>query len=163
MSREKEDLKLAKSVYDKLCRTLDARKWTYQKQADKLRIDCKVKGDILPIGLIVKVNASRRIVLLLSKIPIEVALHRRIAMAIAATKANYHILDGDFDYSYKNGELIFRMTLNYCGCDIGTAAMEYLIDCASQTINHMNEQFLTVAKSDMTAPQVIEYMDSKRR
>ena len=162
MSREKEDLKLAKSVYDKLCRTLDARKWTYQKQADKLRIVCSVKGDSLPIELTLKVHANRRIILLLSKIPIEAALHRRIAMVIAVSKANYRIMDGGFDYSYKNGELIFRMTLNYCGCDIGTAAMEYLIDCASHTINHFNEKFLTVAKSDMTAPQVVEYMDSKR-
>lgn len=162
MSEEKVDLKSAKSVYNALCQVLDGYDFSYQKQEDDLRAVIKFGNGNLPIELTIKVHANRRLVLLLSKIPIEVPGVRRAAMAVAVNQANYLIADGDFDYSYKNGEIIFRMTLSYHGCTVGNSMLDYMLSCAVTTIDDFNIKFAEVAKSNMSFNQILEYVKFRK-
>ena len=158
MVEEKVDLKTANLVYKQLCGALDDLEWTYTKDIEKLCVNFKIRGKHMPMEIKIKVNAERRLVLLLSLIPVEVAKNRRRAVGVAVSQANYRICDGSFDYSYLNGEIIFRMTLGYNGCNVGKEMIKYMISCACGTIDIMNNKFKVVAENNMTLDQIVEFM-----
>lgn len=161
MAQEKADLKTAKSVYKTLCRALDAKDIMYRKSEDDLRFDFGVKGTDMSMDVKIKVHPDRRLILFLSKVPIEVDEKRRIAVAAAVNRVNYAMLDGSFDYCHKNGEIIFRMSLNYCGCEVKAEMIDYFLGCSFGMIDKLDVEFATVAKSDMTIDRAIEYIGTK--
>jgi hypothetical protein len=157
MSNDK-DLKQAQTVYNSLCEMLTELDWHYEKHDEDLAITCTAQGDDLPMELFVQIDKERQIVTLLSKMPFSIAENRRTALAIAVSQANTEIIDGSFDYDYLNGKILFRLTSSYRESLIGKDLFTYMVMCACYTIDDYNDKFLTVAKNEMSAEEILDFI-----
>ena len=161
MSGEKE-LKQAQAVYKALCNMLDDHNWNYEKNEKELSIYSGARGDDLPIELRIRVDAQRKLVSLLSQMPFDVPENRRTALAVAVSEANSTMVDGDFDYNYLTGKIIFRMTTSFLDSLIGKELFEYMLSCACYTIDEYNDKFLMVAMKDMSVDQILKFIKGDR-
>lgn len=149
-------IKQAKAAYSTLCAMLDAHNWKYEKDEENYAIHCGVQGDDLPMDLSVEVDAERLIVILLSPMPFRVEEAQRKQMAIAVSAANYGMVDGSFDYDYRSGKIIFRMTTSYRESLIGKELFEYMLFVSCNTIDEYNDKFLMVSKKPMSTDEILE-------
>ena len=157
MSEEK-DLKQAQTVYNALCEMLSERDWHYEKFEEDLTIKCGAQGEDLPMEIIVEVDRQRQLVSLLSQMPFAVPENRRTALAVAVSQANNGMVDGSFDFDYLSGRIIFRMTSSYRESLIGKELFTYMLSCACYTIDEYNDKFLMVAKNEMSAEEILDYI-----
>lgn len=157
MSEEKE-LKQAQTVYKALCEMLNERDWHYEKDEENLAIKCGAQGDDLPMEIIVEVDRKRQLVSLLSQMPFAVPENRRTALAVAVSQANNGMVDGSFDFDYLSGRIVFRMTSSYRESLIGKQLFEYMLSCACFTIDEYNDKFLMVAKNEMSAEEILDFI-----
>lgn len=161
MSEEK-DLKKAQEVYNTLCGLLDELEMTYDMMEERLMIELETRGDDLPIGVRIEVDAKRQLIMLLSQIPFAVPENRRNELAVAVSAANFGMVDGSFDYNYQGGSIVFRMTSSYRESLIGKKLLFYMLMCSCTTIDEFNDKFLVVAKSDMSYDEIIEFIKRRR-
>ena len=61
---EQEALKLAKTTFNTLCKTLEHHDWFFKKDEEKLRIECGAQGDDLPMEITIKVDPERMLIIL---------------------------------------------------------------------------------------------------
>ena len=95
---DEKNLKLAKSVYNSLCEMLDEKNVRYDKHQDDLIISFITGGDDIPMQFLVKVDAERELIRVLSPIPVTFGEEKRVEGAIATCHATYTLADGSFDY-----------------------------------------------------------------
>lgn len=157
MSEEKV-IKQSQVVYSTLCEMLDEHGWHYQKDEENMSIDCGVQGEDLPMPIRIIVDVKRQLITLVSQIPFIVDENRRKVMAVAVSKANYGLSDGSFDYDYHKGILCFRITSSYRDSLIGKDLFEYMLMCASFTVDAYNDKFLMVTKSDMSVDEILQFI-----
>ena len=101
---------------------------------------------------------QRQLVSLLSQMPFAVPENRRTALAVAVSQANNGMVDGSFDFDYLSGRIIFRMTSSYRESLIGKELFTYMLSCACYTIDEYNDKFLMVAKNEMSAEEILDYI-----
>lgn len=155
---EDKELKQAQLVFQSLCEMLDGREWPYEKDEKEFVIACGARGDDLPIGIIIRVDRKRRIVSLISQMPFPVPENRRTAMAIAVSQASSELVDGNFEFNYMTGDIFFRMTSSYFDSLIGKDMFEYMLACACYTIDEYNDKFEVIAKQDMSAEEIVQFI-----
>lgn len=155
---EEKELKQAQTVFDTLCNMLDDREWHYQKSKDDLTVSFTVSGDDLDMDFRVQVDAGRQLVILLSNMPFSAPESKREAMAVAVSSANNGMVDGNFDYDFLSGKVLFRMTSCYRESLIGKELFDYMIACACSTVDNYNDKFLLVAKKDMDIDEILEFV-----
>ena len=78
-----EKLERAQKVYETLCATLDKHEWHYQKNEERLSIECGAQGEDLPMEITIRVDAERQLIMLLSHLPFIISEDTRIDVAIA--------------------------------------------------------------------------------
>lgn len=152
---EQNNLAQAKAVFDTLCRTLEKHEWHYEKDEEKMSINCKARGDDLPMDITVTVDAVRMVVILLSPIPFTINEEKRLDVAIAVSAINSLLVDGSFDYNVMSGDMAFRMTNSFIDSTIGEDVFTYMLFCSCQTIDEYNDKFLMLAKGMVTIEQFI--------
>ncbi len=153
---EEKDLKQAKVVFDSVCQMLDGEGWKYDRNDAELRIDTGVKSDDLPIKLIIRVDAERQLVTLLSHIPFAVAEDKLVELAIAVSVVNNRLVDGCFDYNILSGDIFFRITNTYRESILGEDMFRYMLYAACNMIDEYNDKFLMIAKGVISLEQFIQ-------
>ncbi len=159
MAIDKNVEKHAKDAYKQLLAMLDGDKWHYEKDDSALSINCSATGDDLPIDVRIKVDAERQLCVFYSAMPFTVPEEKREMMALAVSAANHGLVHGDFDYNYLNGRIIFRLSTTMRDSIIGKEMFEYMLYVSCGTVDRYNDRFLYVMKSDMTAKEIVEYID----
>ncbi|MBD5132848.1 MAG: YbjN domain-containing protein [Clostridiales bacterium] len=155
---DEQKLKQAKAAYNTLCAVLDEENWHYEKIEDELTIMCSARGEDLPMGLIVRIDAERMLVVLLSPMPFEIPDDRKEALSVAVAVASNTLADGSFDFDYVNGRIAFRMTSSYRDSLLGKELFRYMVFVSCQTIDEYNDKFLEVAQSGMSNEQTYEFI-----
>lgn len=148
MTDEKK-LKNAQSVYNTLCNMLDEKKLKYEKHVEDLVVTFIMNGEDIPMQFVVNIDAERELVRILSPVPVVFDGDKRVDGAIATCQANYRLADGSFDYDYKGGKIIFRMTSSFVDSLISKGLFEYMIAVACYTVDEYNDKFLMLAKGLM--------------
>lgn len=143
---EEMKLQLAKEVYATLCASLDNRGWHYSRDDEHLIVDFGVRGDDIPMKFIFAVDIDRQLVRVMSPLPFSFSEEKRIDGAIATCAATFGLADGSFDYDISNGSVIFRMTATFRESKLSDSLFQYLIDCASFTVDEYNDKFLAIDK-----------------
>ena len=59
-----EEMKVAKSVFDTICRMFDSLDYHYDRHDEDLAVHCTVQGDDLPMDIVLIVHAERQLVTL---------------------------------------------------------------------------------------------------
>lgn len=152
---EEKDLIRAKQTFNTLCRALDKNGWHYRKNEAELSIECKARGDDLPIDISITVDAERMLVMLFSHIPFVVAEDKRLDLAVAVSVVNNRFVDGSFDYNIRSGDMVFRITTSFRESEIGEGTFMYMLLCACQTVDDYNDKFLMLSKGMLSLEQFI--------
>ena len=84
----------ANEIYNGLCAALDARNWKYKKDEAALVVFFGVNGEDVPMQFIIKVDADRQLVRVMSPLPFKMSKEKRMEGAIATCVANYGMVDG---------------------------------------------------------------------
>ena len=145
----------ASKVYNDLCTHLTARGWKYTRHDDDKVITLNMRGDDLPIEMILFVKEKQQVISLLSPIPSKAPEDKRIDAAVAVNVANYGIVCGSFDYDISDGEIRWRITLPYRDAAITKDQVEYLVMASANLIDEYNDKFLILNKGMMTLEQFI--------
>ena len=136
----------ALKIYGDICDVLDGKGWRYTKKEENLVIVITVHGEDLEMSLVIKVDADRELVSIVSPMPFTMDENKRVEGAIATCAATYTLADGSFDYDLMSGKIYFRLTSTYRGCDIGEGLLEYMIDVSLSTIDNYNDKFMALNK-----------------
>lgn len=161
MALDKIVEKHAKDAYNQLLAMLDENKWRYAKDEDRLAIQCSATGDDLPIDVRIVVDAERELCCFYSAMPFTVPEDKRDMMAIAVSAANHGLVHGDFDYSYLNGRILFRLSTTMRDSIVGKDMFAYMLYVSCATVDRYNDRFLAVMKSDMTVKEIAEFIDKE--
>ena len=150
---------LAVKMFSKVCRTMDAHEWTYDKYEDLLTVKSGAQGDDLPIDFRIEVDEKRRFMMLVSPLPFTTPEDRRVEMAMAVSVVNFQLADGSFAYNIQSGRMYFRMTCSYIDSDLGDDLFDYLLFCSVQTIDEYNEKLMMLSAGVITLEKFIELVD----
>lgn len=155
---EEKDLKQAKQTFKTLCRMMDEKDWHYEKDEEKLSIECGAQGDDLPIELRIKVDPELMLIVLYSQMPFSIPEDRRTALAVAVSAANYSLTDGNFDYDFTNGRIVYRWTSCYRESLIGEELFDFMLMYSCFVIDRYNDKFLMVAKNTMSNEEIVDFI-----
>lgn len=147
----------AKVVYNTLCTSLDNRKWTYNKDDEKLIVRTSAVGDDLTIKLYIKVDADRSVMFLKSPLPFEVNDKNKDDLMLAVTHANWAMLNGMFEMDLNEGYVGFKVVVPFMESLIGEALCKYLIDMSCRMVDAFNDKLDAVAKGTMSVADFIEF------
>ena len=145
-----EKLERAQKVYETLCATLDKHEWHYQKNEERLSIECGAQGEDLPMEITIRVDTERQLIMLLSHLPFIISEGKRLDVAIATSIANNGLVDGSFDFDITDGHMFFRMTSSFIESDIGSELFTYMLMVSCHTIDKYNDRFLMLGKGMMS-------------
>ncbi len=154
MSEEMKSIR-AKEVFDALCKTLENREWSFDKDEEALVINTGAKGEDLPIPLLIVVDKDRQLVRLLSPFLFNMNEDKRLDGAIASCVASYGLNDGNFDYNLSTGEIIFRMTESYRETIVGEEMLNYMISFSAAVIEKYNDKFYALNEGTLTIDEFI--------
>ena len=150
------NMQKAQEVFDALVNMLDTRDWKYEKFEEDLVIKAGIKGEDLPIELIVVVKPKNQVVQLLSRLPFQIPEEKRVDAAIAICVANNGLVDGSFDYDISEGDITFRLTCSYRESYLSADLFEYMLLVSAGTIDDYNDKFFMIGKDMMSVAQFIE-------
>ncbi len=151
-----KQIKLAQKNFKKICEMLDDSKWKYDTDEEKFTIVTGTKGDDLPINIRIQLDPNLEVASLYSHMPFDVPENKRSIMALAVSRANYGMIDGNFDYNYVTGRLLFRHALIFAGTVLSKDAYDYMLSVSCHTVDKYNDKFLTVCQKDLTVKQLYE-------
>lgn len=150
------NLTKAKQVYQDFCAMMDNEGWNYEKEEEKLTIKTGARGDDLPMELIIRIDAERQVVRLISFLPYTIAEDKRLDVAVAVSVVNNSLVTGYLDFDIAEGKLLFRMTNSYRDSLLGRKVYKILLYAACHTIDDFNDQFLMLSKGIISLEQFIE-------
>lgn len=153
---EQENLKLAKTTFETLCKALEHHDWHFKKDEENLTIECGAQGDDLPMEITIVVDPERMLIILMSHLPFVMSEDKRLDTAVAVSAVNFALVDGSFDYDIKSGHMIFRMSNSFRESLIGEDLFMYMILVSCHTIDEYNDKFLMLSKGIITLEQFIE-------
>lgn len=154
-----DGVQTARDNFSKLCAVLDDNNFKYEKNEEELSVRCIGKGKELPIELIIKFNPKLEIVSLLSPLPFTVNEESRKAAAVAVARINFGMVDGNFDFNYSTGKLIFRLTASFANSILGKDAFEYVLFTSLQTLEEYSGKLLTVCEQNMSVDQIYNFIN----
>lgn len=155
MADEKK-LKQAKVTFDALCEMLDEHGVHYEKNTDELFVHFYMNGDDIPMEVVAAVDAERDLVRILSPLPFAFSEAKRLEGAIATCQANYRMADGSFDYNFRDGKILFRMTSSYKESLLSKELLGYMIACSAFTVDNYNDKFLMIDKGLLSLDDFIK-------
>lgn len=151
-----EDINQAKKIYSTMVQALNKKEWKFEGKEEELVITSGYQGEDIPIRFFLRVDPKRQVIQFISPLPFDMAEDKRVDGAIAVCVANYGLVNGSFDYDLNDGEIRFRLTTSYCGCDIGEEFFMDMLATALLTTDQYNDKFLMLSKGVMTIQQFIE-------
>lgn len=144
------NLKKAKEVYDSLCEELTGMGLRYKKVEEDLALTLAGTGDDIPMEFVIKVDADRQLVRLMSMLPFTVPEEKYGDIAAAVCQTNYRLADGSFDLHLNRGKIMFKMTSSFRNSLISGELLKYMIQCAIFTVDKYNDQYLMITKGALT-------------
>lgn len=152
---EIKNLEQAKATFETLCKALDNHEWHYERNEEKLSIECGAQGDDLPVEISVRVDANRMLAILVSHLPFVIQEDKRLDVAVAVSAINNVLADGCFDFDISSGHIFFRMTNSFIESKISEEVFSYLLFCSCKTIDDFNDKFLMLGKGMISIEQFL--------
>lgn len=160
---DERELKHAQSVYETVCRALDAKDWKYKRHDEDLVVSCGARGDDLAIDLLIMVDPKVQVISVISPMPFKINEDKRVEAALAVCMANYGLINGSFDYDISDGEIRFRLVSSFRESILGEELINYMVLVAASTIDKYNDKFLAVSTGVMTFEQFVKWEQEKRQ
>ena len=146
----------SKKAYASLCATIEKMGVKYKKDENELAVYLSVTGDDLPMDMVIYVDEKTQTAKLISPLPFKMSENKRIEGAIAACVASYALADSNFDFDFKTGKIVFRISTSFIDSVIGEEVFEYMISCAYAVIDRYNEMFLAIDRDILSISKFID-------
>ena len=144
---EEEKKNKAALLYRQLCKNLDDRNWTYEKNEEDMDVIFTVTGEDLPMHYMINVDAERQLIRVISPMPFTFSEDKRMDGALAICIANYGMADGGFDYDVKEGLVTFRLAVCFAGDTVmGDELFNYIVNCPCAMVDFFNDKFMALNK-----------------
>ena len=69
---------------------------------------------------------------------------------------NERTVDGSFDYNYKNGKIVFRLTTSFKSSIVSKELFDYVIDVSASTVDEYNDKLEAIAKDKLDLEKFIK-------
>lgn len=148
--------KLAQNVYSNICSMFEEMDFNHKCDEENLVIRTTVRGDDIPMDIVIIVNPDAQTVSYFSPMPFKVPDNKISDMAIAVAVANNGLRNGSFDFDISDGKIIFRMTACYIDSILGKELYKMMLIVSSDTIDRYNDKFLMLSKGMVSLEQFIE-------
>lgn len=158
---DEKDLEMGKKIYGELCQALDNHDWNYDRHDEDLTITMGMRGDDLPIEMIIRVNAPAQVVSVFSVVPVTIPEDKRVDVAMAVCIANNNLVNGGFDLDLEKGRLVWRLCTTYRGSLLGSEAYQYMVIVSASTVDKYNDRFLMLAKGMIDLAKFVELENQK--
>lgn len=143
-------------TFETLCEFLDGNKWEYEKDAKNRKATCLVKGESSDIQILFNIFEDDRLISVASPMPFDVPQERCRQLAVAVSRANYGMVDGNFDFDHINGTIFFRMTTSFAGGIVGRGVFEYMTHITCETMNEYEPVFKELCLRDVSVEDIIK-------
>lgn len=144
---EEEKKNKAALLYRQLCKNLDDRNWTYEKNEEDMGVIFTVTGEDLPMHYMINVDAERQLIRVISPMPFTFSEDKRMDGALAICIANYGMADGGFDYDVKEGLVTFRLAVCFAGDTVvGDELFNYIVNLPCAMVDFFNDKFMALNK-----------------
>ena len=147
----------ARALYNTLCATLDNMQWRYDKEEDNLVVNTMAVGNDLSMRLMIMVDAERQVMFLKSPMPFVVPAESHDLIAKAILLANYSMLNGSFEFDFRDGYLAFKMVVPYMESIISEAVCKYMIIVSCAMTDKYNDKFQALAQGRMTLAEFAQF------
>ena len=151
-----KQMKEARLVYETMCNALEEREWKFKKFDSDFTISLGVRGDDLPMDVVMMVRADAQVISLFSPLPFKIAEDKRVEAGLAVCVANYGLVNGSFDYDISDGEIRFRVCSSFRESLIGGELFNYMLHIAINTIDKYNDRFLMISKGIIDLQKFVE-------
>ncbi len=151
--------KQAQNIYNTICDMLDAREFNYTKHDDDLAISLTMRGEDIPMDIVIMVLEDKQIVRFISPMPFTVPEDKRAEMAVAVCVANCGLYSGSFDYNFPSGEIRFRITTSYKESILGKELFDYMLMVCAFMSDTYNDRFMMLSKGMISLDRFIEMED----
>ncbi len=155
MPTERES-RLARKVYNAMRNLLEKMGVRYLEHEEELVLTCTVRGEDIPMDLLIFIHEEQQLVRILSPMPFVVPEKKRVDMAVAVSTVNYGLVDGSFDYDISDGSLRFRLTSSFRESILGEELLKYLFMVTTFITDEYNDRFMLLAKGVITLEQFLE-------
>ena len=150
------NLKHAKKIFATLIKMMDSNNLKYERIDEDLTIRSGFNTDDFPVEFIIKIDAERELVRLISKLPFSMPEVKRVDGAIAVCVANNGMVNGSFDYDLASGDMWFRLVTTFKGeVDLSKDALEYMMYVSTSTIDNYNDKLFMISKGMMSVQDFI--------
>ena len=148
--------KKAEQTYRLFCNALDNNDWSYRSDDQKLRIECGAKGEDLPIELNIHFDVEKQLIMILSKLPFDIAEDKRVDAVVAICAINNALVDGCFDYDVNTGTVFFRITNSFLDSFMSKEVCMTLLYKACKMVDDYNDKLLMLSKGMLTIEQFLK-------
>ena len=155
---EEKVMQQSKNVYESICSMLDNLEWKYTRHDEDLTITCGVRGDDLPMEMIIIVSPQSQVVSLYPPMPFDIPENKRVDLAVAICMINNNFVNGSFDYDISDGSIRFRLVSSFRESLLSEELFKYMVLVSTQTIDDYNDKFLMLAKDMMTLEQLAKFI-----
>lgn len=148
--------KIGQTVYETMCKMFDEKGYPYERHDKDHIIICSVQGDDMPIDILFSVYDDRQIVVLSSQLPFNAPGDKQEDMALAVAYVNNDLIDGSFNFNYRDGSITFCLTESFVDSILGKDLFHYMLIAAANTIDKYNDKFLMISKGLISFEQFVE-------
>ena len=145
-----------REVFETFCAAMQEDDWNFTPHEEDLVITCGAKGEDLPIEIMVRVDSQRKLLTVLSRMPLVFPEDKRVDGNLAVCVANNGMVHGCFDFDNSSGKVYFRMSNSYRGCKVSKALCLYMLYCACSSVDAYNDKLLMLSKGFISLEQFIK-------
>lgn len=150
----------AQKTYQMIVQSLKNLDLTFNEHFDDLVVTSGARGNEMPVPLIIKVDADNEVLSIYSELPFRIDEKVRNRIAVAINMINYSIVNGNFDYDYNSGRVIFRMAHYLPENDFTVDDVRRMIVVTYGTVNQFNRRIEKIAQAaEINLDQIKEIVD----
>ncbi len=138
-----DDEQRVSELFDTICEVFEDTECEYSRNDRTLTATLPVRGGIVPLNILFKVDTDNQLIQFLSPFLFSVPPGRRIEMAVLLTIINKQLLSGAFVLDFEKGSLLFRTAISYQNCIYDKSFLQNMfITDSTAVMDHIDDIYL---------------------
>lgn len=148
MDNNEQELRIknAKRVYDTLVESFQSQDLKFEKNDDEFVVRLGMKGDDLPIEIVIRINPYLESIVCTSLLPFAVPEDKITEVLYAVNALNARFGVGNFEYDPGTNKIAFRVTTTYTDCIVGKGLFIQLLVICNTIVDEYNDKFFMFVK-----------------
>jgi len=141
-------------------RSDDVHTWTDENDCERFRIRSGVHMDNGDFAVLICGNVRLRTLIVYTISPTGAPRQRRAEVAELVTRANWALLHGNFEMDYRDGEVRFKMSMEFDGTPMNFSLMRYLLWTGWGLVNDYQPALEAVIVGEATPEEAEQQVQS---